>query len=223
MEKIETGKALRDIAFEAIKKAILNYELLPGQAIYERDLSEKLGISRTPIRESLSLLEREKWIISKPRVGTFINEMTEENVKEVMEIRMIFDRFSLEKVCGNITLEQIKILEDYIKEQEKNKTNLQKFIQLDQEFHSQIVLFAKNERIEKWFEEISDQIRWFGLKAITKKSRIEETISEHKEIIKALKSQDINKVLIASNIHVRNTKNVIINQLKGGNSFEESD
>ncbi|KGR86573.1 MULTISPECIES: GntR family transcriptional regulator [Lysinibacillus] len=222
MEKIETGKALRDIAFEAIKKAILNYELLPGQAIYERDLSEKLGISRTPIRESLSLLEREKWIISKPRVGTFINEMTEENVKEVMEIRMIFDRFSLEKVCGNITLEQIKILEDYIKEQEKNKTNLQKFIQLDQEFHSQIVLFAKNERIEKWFEEISDQIRWFGLKAITKKSRIEETISEHKEIIKALKSQDINKVLIASNIHVRNTKNVIINQLKG-NSFEESD
>jgi len=222
MEKIETGKALRDIAFEAIKKAILNYELLPGQAIYERDLSEKLGISRTPIRESLSLLEREKWIISKPRVGTFINEMTEENVKEVMEIRMIFDRFSLEKVCGNITLEQIKILEDYIKEQEKNKANLQKFIQLDQEFHSQIVLFAKNERIEKWFEEISDQIRWFGLKAITKKSRIEETISEHKEIIKALKSQDINKVLIASNIHVRNTKNVIINQLKG-NSFEESD
>ena len=76
---------------------------LPGQAIYERDLSEKLGISRTPVRESLSLLEREKWIISKPRVGTFINEITEENVIEVMEIRMMFDRFSLEKICGNIT------------------------------------------------------------------------------------------------------------------------
>ncbi|MFJ8259731.1 GntR family transcriptional regulator [Peribacillus asahii] len=222
MKKIETGKALRDIAFEAIKKAILNYELLPGQAIYERDLSEKLGISRTPIRESLSLLEREKWIISKPRVGTFINEITEENVKEVMEIRMIFDRFSLEKICGNITLEQIKTLEGYIEEQEKNKTNQQKFIELDREFHSQIVLFAKNERLEKWFEEIGDQIRWFGLKAITKKSRIEETISEHKEIIKALKSQDINQLLIASNIHVGNTRNEIINQLRR-NSNEESD
>ncbi|KGR82055.1 GntR family transcriptional regulator [Lysinibacillus odysseyi] len=222
MKKIETSKALRDIAFEAIKNAILNYELLPGQAIYERDLSEKLGISRTPIRESLSLLEREKWVISKPRVGTFINEITEENVEEVMEIRMIFDRFSLEKICGNITLEQIKILEDFIEEQEKNKNNLQKFIELDREFHSQIVLFAKNERLEKWFEEIGDQIRWFGLKAITKKSRIEETISEHKEIIKALKSQDINQLLIASNNHVGNTKNVIINQLRG-NPNEERD
>lgn len=214
MKKIETGKALRDIAFEAIKKAILNYELLPGQAIYERDLSEKLGISRTPIRESLSLLEREKWIISKPRVGTFIKEIKEEDVIEVMEIRMIFDRFSLEKLCGNITLEQIKVLEGYIEEQEKYKTDHQRFIELDKEFHSQIVLLAKNERLERWFEEIGDQIRWFGLKAITKESRIEETITEHKEIIQALKSHDINQLLIASNNHVKNTKNEIINQLR---------
>ncbi|MBV7509152.1 GntR family transcriptional regulator [Bacillus sp. sid0103] len=221
MKKIETVLPLRDIAFEAIKKSILNYELLPGQAIYERDLSEKLGISRTPVRESLSLLEREKWIISKPRVGTFINEITEENVIEVMEIRMIFDRFSLEKICGNITLEQIKVLESYIEEQEKNKTDQQRFIELDKEFHSKIVLLTKNERLEKWFEEIGDQIRWFGLKAITEKSRIEETISEHKEIIKALKSQDINQLLKASNAHVENTKNKIINQLRR-NSNEES-
>ncbi|MBD8025306.1 GntR family transcriptional regulator [Ureibacillus sp. Re31] len=222
MKKIETGMALREIAFEEIKKSILNYELLPGQAIYERDLSEKLGISRTPIREALSLLEREKWIVSKPRVGTFINEITEEQVLEVMEIRIMFDRFSLEKICGNITSEQIKRLEGYIEEQEKNKTNHQKFIDLDKEFHSQIVLLTKNERLEKWFEEIGDQIRWFGLKAITKESRIEETISEHKEIIEALKSQDINQLLKASNTHVGNTKNEIISQLRR-KSNEEND
>lgn len=222
MKKIETGMALREIAFEEIKKSILNYELLPGQAIYERDLSEKLGISRTPIREALSLLEREKWIVSKPRVGTFINEITEEQVLEVMEIRIMFDRYSLEKICGNITPEQIKRLEGYIEEQEKNKTNHQKFIDLDKEFHSQIVLLTKNERLEKWFEEIGDQIRWFGLKAITKESRIEETISEHKEIIEALKSQDINQLLKASNTHVGNTKNEIISQLRRKSS-EEND
>lgn len=222
MKKIETGMALREIAFEEIKKSILNYELLPGQAIYERDLSEKLGISRTPIREALSLLERENWIVSKPRVGTFINEITEEQVLEVMEIRIMFDRYSLEKICGNITPEQIKRLEGYIEEQEKNKTNHQKFIDLDKEFHSQIVLLTKNERLEKWFEEIGDQIRWFGLKAITKESRIEETISEHKEIIEALKSQDINQLLKASNTHVGNTKNEIISQLRRKSS-EEND
>ncbi|MFJ5764992.1 GntR family transcriptional regulator [Lysinibacillus sp. NPDC093210] len=214
MKKIETVMPLRDIAFREIKKSILNYELLPGQPIYERELSEKLGISRTPIRESLSLLEREKWIISKPRVGTFIKEITEEDVIEVMEIRMIFDRFALEKICGSITLEQINTLEEYVIEQEKNKTDHQRFIELDKEFHSQIVLLTKNERLEKWFEEIGDQIRWFGLKAITEKSRIEETISEHKEIIKALKSQDINQILIASNNHVDNTKKELINQLR---------
>ncbi|MGE7763329.1 GntR family transcriptional regulator [Peribacillus sp. NPDC097895] len=221
MKKIETVMPLRDIAFEAIKKSILNYELLPGQAIYERDLSEKLGVSRTPVRESLSLLEREKWIISKPRVGTFINEITEENVMEVMEIRMIIDRFSLEKMCGNITLEQIKVLEGYIEEQEKYKTDHQRFIELDKEFHSEIVLLTKNQRIEKWFEEIGDQIRWFGLKAITEKTRIEETISEHKAIVQGLKSQDINQLLVASNNHVENTKNEIINQLRR-NSNEKS-
>jgi len=222
MKKIETGMALRDIAFKEIKKSILNYELLPGQAIYERELSEKLGISRTPIRESLSLLEREKWIVSKPRVGTFIKEITEEDVIEVMEIRMIFDRFALEKICGTITLEQINVLEEYVKEQENNRTDQQKFIELDKEFHSQIVLLTKNERIEKWFEEIGDKIRWFGLKAITEKSRIEETISEHKEIIKALKSQDINQLLLASNSHVENTKKEVINQLRSNLNEENN-
>ena len=78
---VQQSLSLKQQAYEGIKNAIVLHEILPGSALFERDLSENLKISRTPVREAILLLEMEGWVKSIPRKGTFVSKITAEGCR----------------------------------------------------------------------------------------------------------------------------------------------
>ena len=82
---------LRDVVFKTLRQAILTGELKPGERLMEIHLANKLGVSRTPIREAIRMLEQEGLAVTIPRKGAQVAKMTEKDLQDVLEVRDALD------------------------------------------------------------------------------------------------------------------------------------
>ena len=85
---------LRDVVFNTIKDGILTGRLKPGERLLENQLAEELGVSRTPIREALRMLEIENLVDLIPRKGAQVRKMSEKDIKDVLEIRKVLEELA---------------------------------------------------------------------------------------------------------------------------------
>ena len=90
---------LRDVVFNTLRQAILKGELKPGERLMEIALADKLGVSRTPIREALRKLEQEGLVFMIPRRGAQVADITEKDLNDVLEVRIALENLSVEKAC----------------------------------------------------------------------------------------------------------------------------
>ena len=93
---------LRDVVFNTLRKAILRGELK------EIQLANKLGVSRTPIREAIRKLELEGLVLMIPRKGAEVAQITEKNMQDVLEVRKALEELSVQLACERITPEQVE-------------------------------------------------------------------------------------------------------------------
>ena len=103
---------LRDVVFNTLRQAILRGELKPGERLMEIQLANKLGVSRTPIREAIRKLELEGLVLMIPRKGAEVAEITEKSLRDVLEVRRALEELAVELACEKITPEQIQELKD---------------------------------------------------------------------------------------------------------------
>ena len=101
---------LRDVVFNTLRKAILTGELKPGERLMEIHLANKLGVSRTPIREAIRKLELEGLVIMIPRRGAEVAQITEKSLKDVLEVRRALDALCAELACDRISDEGMEKL-----------------------------------------------------------------------------------------------------------------
>ena len=98
---------LRDVVFNTLRQAILTGEMEPGERLMEIQLANKLGVSRTPIREAIRKLELEGLVIMIPRKGAEVAEITEKNMRDVLEVRIALEDLAVQLACDKITKEEI--------------------------------------------------------------------------------------------------------------------
>ena len=101
---------LRDVVFNTLRQAILTGELKPGERLMEIHLANKLGVSRTPIREAIHKLELEGLVTMIPRRGAEVSQITEKNMQDVLEVRRALDALCAELACDRITDEELENL-----------------------------------------------------------------------------------------------------------------
>ena len=94
---------LRDVVFNTLRDAILKGELEPGERLMEIQLAERLGVSRTPIREAIRKLELEGLVVMIPRRGAIVASITEKDLKDVLEVRRTLEIMAAEIACDRIT------------------------------------------------------------------------------------------------------------------------
>ena len=94
---------LRDVVFNTLRTSILTGELKPGERLMEIHLADKLGVSRTPIREAIRKLELEGLVTMIPRRGAEVAQITEKNLRDVLEVRRALDALAVELACERIT------------------------------------------------------------------------------------------------------------------------
>ena len=107
---------LRDVVFNTLRQAILRGELKPGERLMEIQLANKLGVSRTPIREAIRKLELEGLVLMIPRKGAEVAEITEKNLRDVLEVRGALEELAVQLACDRIDKEGIRNLKKSAKE-----------------------------------------------------------------------------------------------------------
>ena len=101
---------LRDVVFKTLRQAILKGELEPGERLMEIQLAERLGVSRTPIREAIRKLELEGLVLMIPRKGAEVAKISESNLRDVLEVRRSLEELAIDLACQRITAEELESL-----------------------------------------------------------------------------------------------------------------
>lgn len=183
--------SMRNNAYEIIKDAIISGELKPEMKIKDKELSEQLGISRTPIREAMLRLEDEGFIVSKPNSFTMVAPINITEVKETYSIVIALESLALQEAFIHTTPSQLKQLAEInnLYKRAIEESNAKKCLQYDIEFHGHIVRMSKNKELEKLLTKLKEKIirieSFYFHNAIPK----QKSINEHDMIIDGLENK----------------------------------
>lgn len=209
--QVAKAVSYKEKIYEEIKTAIINQVLKPGEQLNERALAEKLGISRTPLREAFKRLETEGWVVTEAWKGTYVTEITEQDIEEVSQLRMTLEVMVIELIIQKITPGQLLKIREMHQNQAKlgNEFKAGDFIELDRNFHMYLAELAGNKRLLQILTHLSDMMRRLGITAIQTAERYQETLQEHSGIIEALEIRDLAKAKQAVLFHVLNTQKIV--------------
>jgi GntR family transcriptional regulator, rspAB operon transcriptional repressor len=183
---------LRDWAYEQIKRWILDREILPGTPIVINDLVNEMNISSTPIRDALLRLEAEGLVQIRARTGFFVREISQDDLKQLFELRILIEGFAAEKAARLLNTEDIDALGELFDEraQEKDAEFSKEFLDADQKFHSIIVEGTQNPRLSQIMDSLHDLTNQGQALGLTSFDNLQQSWKEHKEILLALRRRD---------------------------------
>ena len=214
--KVEEFLPLRDVVYKKLRRAILLEELKAGERLREIHLADKLGVSRTPIREAIRKLELEGLVIMIPRRGTIVAEITEKSVKEVLEVRRVLDMLSAELACeriGDAGKEALKKACQEFEEATKSG-DLREIAQKDVALHSIIVEATGNGVLRQMLGNLSEQMYRYRVKYLKDDSRYQILLKEHQGIYESIIAGDKETASRLAKEHIDNQEAAIISQLR---------
>jgi DNA-binding GntR family transcriptional regulator len=174
-----------NIAFNTIKERINKYDLVPGDAVSDLNLSNELNMSRTPIREAIMMLVQCN-LVERQKHKYVVRDITRKDIKELLDIRTAIECLAATTIIenGGLTVEQkkeLKSLEDNYTKSIESKNYNENF-NYDSLFHKKIVKFSGNERLYGIMNNISiqsERLRWMS---ILTPSRLDSAVNEHTQI-----------------------------------------
>lgn len=193
----ENGK---DYAYRVLKDNIMTLNLKPGELLSEADLSEKLGISRTPIREVLMRLKNEHLIEVKPQTGTYISLIDANLIEEAMFMRYTLEKEVLKTVSNNINDNLLMELEKNLFAQKliaNRDDSAIEFHKLDKKFHQ--LLFEGSNKKNIWNSILNISTHYNRMRLLFEmQANKEEIINQHEEYLNVIKNKsldDIDKIV----------------------------
>jgi DNA-binding GntR family transcriptional regulator len=185
-------KPLGDVVFEYLRDAILTGKLKPGERLMEIQLAEKLGVSRTPVREAMKKLEQENFIEMVPRKGAYVKDIHAKDMLDVLEIRALLEGFAAYQAASAMGEKEIRDMEKLIEKFEKailleDKEGL---IETDNKFHDIIYKSTKNDKLKDIIKSLQDQFHRFRIIYFSEFDDYELISVGHKDILEAIKAKD---------------------------------
>ncbi len=197
---------LRDVVFNTLRQAILKGDLKPGERLMEIQLANKLGVSRTPIREAIRKLELEGLVLMIPRRGAEVAEITEKSLRDVLEVREALEKLAVQLACEKITVEKIEELKEAGKQVEVilRKKDVTKIAEADVYFHDVIYEATENVRLVQLLNNLREQMYRYRVEYLKRESVWEQIIKEHNELIEYIESGNKDKASKVICQHVEN-------------------
>ena len=215
--KMDDFLPLRDVVFNTLRQAILTGELKPGERLMEIHLAERLGVSRTPIREAIRKLELEGLVTMIPRRGAEVAQITEKSMNDVLEVRRAVDALCVELACERITQEELEALKaacDVFAQKVMAKENVKQIAQADVALHDIIVQATGNQRLIQLVNTLSEQMYRYRFEYLKDFSQHEKLVEEHRIIYEAIVNKDKETACEAAKTHIDNQKKAIIHQIR---------
>ena len=207
---------LRDVVFNTLRQEILTGKLKPGERLMEIHLANKLGVSRTPIREAIRKLELEGLVIMIPRRGAEVAQISWKILKDVLEVRSALDALAIELACERMGQEELELLYkacECFEEATKTK-DTRKIAEADVAFHDIIVVSTGNKRLIQLVNNLSEQMYRYRFEYIKDESQHSMLVQEHKEMYRCIQCKDKKAAASVVKKHIDNQEEAIIRQLQ---------
>ncbi|WP_207459759.1 GntR family transcriptional regulator [Azospirillum sp. SYSU D00513] len=192
---LDTGTTFRNQVYHSLKQAIMEMDIYDHSEeirLDERQLSEMLGVSRTPIREALTLLEQEGFIRLQPRRGVFVVRKTKAEIVEMIHVWAALEGMSARMAAENAPAEDIAKLWELFRDFENSspKEHVNEYSDANIAFHRSIIALSGSALIREMTDNLFIHVRAIRKLTIGQTDRAERSIQDHKAIIKALESRD---------------------------------
>ena len=195
LRPIATSTSLRDQAYTALKQAIMDADIYAHREeirLDEREISKALGVSRTPIREAMTLLEQEGFLRTLPRRGVFIVRKTKKQIIEMIEMWAAIESMAARLATLNASDEDIAGLRKLFDEF-RNSTpteHIHEYSDANIAFHQAIIRLSGSHLMGKTIENLFIHVRAIRRMTISQRDRAERSIVDHMKIIEALEARD---------------------------------
>lgn len=206
---------LRDVVFNTLRNAILTGELSPGERLMEIKLADKLGVSRTPIREAIRKLELEGLVVNTPRKGAEVANISAADLRDVLEVRRSLEILAINLACQKMTSESLEELYENIQEfkrsiDSKATTDI---AYTDVGFHDIIYKSTGNNRLIQILNNIREQMYRYRLEYIKDRESWNTLVDEHMAIYESIKKRDSEAAVRAILIHIDNQEKKICEKM----------
>lgn len=213
---LQNHRPLREIVYEQLKMQILTGKIIPGTRMMEVELADEMGVSRTPVREAIRKLEKEGLVTIEPRRGAYASDISVKDMVDTLEVREDLESLAASLAAERMSMGQIeelkKINEGY-SEAIKN-SDTEKIIQYDELFHKYIVSCSGNKTLIQLSETVQELALRFRYLYYDDFSRYENMPIEHKQIVEAITSGDVQKTRQTADNHVKKLKEFVIKEGK---------
>ena len=188
-------EVLRDKIFEVLKTWILDGTLKPGERIVEYTLASRLNVSRAPLREALWLLSNRGLVTIKAHHGTFVTQLSEQDILDIFEVREALETCAARKIRASLTPEKRDQLRKAMAELENagQERDMARFSDADHAFHGALAALCENRHIEGALRDLS--ARFFGYELIrdvphAEIFRFDDMVRDHRRMIELILKGD---------------------------------
>jgi len=223
--KIQRERAV-DSVYQAMRQAIVTCVIKPGERLNVEELSQKFGVSLTPVRGAIQQLATEGLIEIRPRSGTFVANLNYQEVDETFKIRCALECLAGEEAVRRISPEQIRRLKELLKSLKKKVVTDQdrKAHEKDNsELHQIIVEAAANRKLQEMYNALNAHIKIVRIHAAETNwpVRMQEEQAEHEAIVAALEAGDVDALIAALRKHIYRAKDSMLAALKASEEHPE--
>ena len=200
------GSTLHGNLVANIRELIVEGDLEPGAKVPERILSERYGVSRTPLREALKTLASEGLLELLPHRGARVARLTAEDVDQMFPIMGALEALSGELACQNLTEDQYAEIQalHYQMVLHYTRRELKPYFQVNQEIHEKILSASANQLLLHMYQTLSGRIRRARYVANMSSERWSQAVKEHEEMLNALAARDGTALAKVLKRHLRN-------------------
>ena len=219
---------LRQSTYDSVKTLIITGQLAPGARVTEAELTERLGVSRTPVREALNRLERDGLVVGREKNGFAVSAFDIDTAREAFELREVLEAHSTAQACENATVRDQKKLLAMIAECEQlaarpersARHKLQEF-QIGIDIHRAIAGMSGNAMLAKVLDDVLDRCQIYVWMDLTLLNDWETARDEHRELINAICARDAAQAVAIIRKHVSETRRNVIELMRARADLRE--
>lgn len=199
--------SLRGKVYDRIREDILNGIYKEHEELKEATLGEKMGVSRTPVREALRQLELEGLVEIIPNKGARVTGITQKDVDDIYQIRYLLEGLSARWATEHVTEEQIDKMEEtlYLTEFHAQKGNYTQVYELDSQFHELMYAACGSKILNNILSDFHMYVTRIRKTALATGNRSKNSTEEHRAILNAIKERNADKAEECAHVHVKST------------------
>lgn len=199
-----------DEVYEQLKRDVAEFNLVPGDRFTENELCERLGVSRTPVRQALIRLQQEGYVEVLFRAGWRVLPFDFDQFEQLYDLRMVLETTAVHRLCDDSKGVDRDLLGKLnaiwlVPAAERSNDTVQ-VAQWDEEFHCALVAAAGNKEMARVHREVTDRIRIIRRLDFTKQARIDATYEEHGKILRAIQRKRGDQAAMLLRAHIETSQ-----------------